>query len=158
MRIATTLFVFLAACTSPDATSRAVDVAYESDGSGLASSNVQDALDDLVAMARASEDKIEEMQTQKRSAIECRFQTANLSLQGGTSTATPHVFTALECGGALPDATYTGAISKFETCSAFFYGVSVMTAGEPDGPGIVFRSGSTCNGPAKLVAVFHKVR
>ena len=155
MRMATTLFVFLAACTSSDATSKAVDVLYDSDGSGLMSSNVQDALDDLLAMARASEDKLDQME--KGNAIVCKFETANLTIPA--YAAMPHVFTALECGGTLPDERYVGAISKLETCSIYLSGTAVMSAGEPDGPGIVLRhQNSACSSPAKLVVVFHRVK
>ncbi|MBA3461993.1 MAG: hypothetical protein H0T46_18685 [Deltaproteobacteria bacterium] len=151
-------FLFLAACAAEgDSGTRAADIQYDNASTGLMSTTVQEALDDVIAMARATEEKVDQpAQPDRPAVIECKFQTANLQLT--SMQVMPHVFTSLECGGTLPGPEYSGAISKFETCGYWVSSVQVMSAGEPDGPGVTLRGNVTCNGPAKFVVLFHKVR
>jgi hypothetical protein len=147
-----------AACTASDdgLSSKqllASEIRYDNGGGGLVSTNVQDAIDDVVAMAQASDERM------ARAVITCKFATSNLELPVGG--VVPHVFTAAECGGTLPDARYVGAIAKIKTCSSALEGIEVMNAGEPDGPGIVLRKTAlgeitSCSGAAALVAVFYR--
>ena len=50
------------------------DIQYDNAGTGLMSTNVQDAIDDVVSMAQAQEDRA------SRSVIVCKFVTANMTL------------------------------------------------------------------------------
>jgi hypothetical protein len=145
-----------AACTSDsDALSSkqlsAANIRYDNGGAGLVSTNVQDAIDDVVAMAQATDERV------ASSMIVCKFATASLAIPSQTGGAiTPHVFTAAECGGRLPDAGYVGAVSRMNICNSIT-GVQVMNVGEPDGPGIVVRSWGGCTGPAELAAIFYRM-
>jgi hypothetical protein len=147
-----------AACTSDsDALSSkqmsAADVRYDNGGAGLVSTNVQDAIDDVVAMAQATDER---MQVQ---TIVCRFQTNSLAVKYVGTNA--HVFTALECGGTLPGPAYVGTFAKLATCAAGFKTMQVSNAGEPDGPGVVLKEAANyynCDGPADILVVFHKVQ
>lgn len=131
----------------------AADIQYDNASTGLVSTNVQDAIDDVVAVTASHEQRL------ANAVVTCKFVTSNLSLPIGG--VVPHVFTAAECGGTLPDASYVGAIAKINTCSSSLQGIEVMNAGEPDGPGIVLRktaSGdvASCSGAAELVAIFFR--
>ena len=130
----------------------ASDIQYDNAGTGLTSMNVQDAIDDVVAMAQAQEERA------SSSVIVCRYVTANMTLPStGNVQAIPHTFTAGECGGTLPDATYVGAVSRFTSCNTV-YGVWVMNVGEADGPGVTLRGYGGCNGPAEISAIFFKAK
>jgi len=151
----------LAACTSDSSGSGsdgmsskqlASDIQYDNAGTGLMSTNVQDAIDDVVAMAQAQEDRA------SRSVIVCKFVTANMTLPStGNVQFIPHTFTTAECGGTLPDTTYVGAVSRFTSCNTVL-GVWVMNVGEADGPGVTLRGYGGCNGPAEISAIFLKAK
>jgi hypothetical protein len=152
--------LLVTACTSGDSKTDGVqpmaasDVQFDTAASGLTSTNVQDALDDVIAMAQAQEDRA------AHSTIICKYATANLPLPE-SQTITPHSFTAAECGGSMPDASYIGALASFETCTHELKGINVMNAGETDGPGFVIRKAYTvssfdCTGPANVTVVFYK--
>jgi len=131
----------------------AADVSFDNSASGLTSTNVQDALDDVIAMAQAQQEQM------TSSVIVCRFETASLKLDPGATV--PHVFTTNECGGVLPDTHYVGALASLDTCSTSLERMSVMNTGDADGPGVVLRKANytdtaSCAGPAKIVAVFFK--
>jgi hypothetical protein len=129
-------------------------IEYDNAGTGLTSTNVQDAIDDVVSMAQAQEERM------AGSVIVCKFATASLMIPSasiGSPAIVPHVFTANECGGTLPDASYAGALSRFKVCYDVL-GAQVMNAGEPDGPGVVLRAGGGCTGPAELSAIFFKAK
>jgi hypothetical protein len=130
----------------------AADIAYDNGGAGLVSTNVQDAIDDVVAVTASHEQRF------ANAVIKCAFVTNNLNLPIGA--VVPHVFTAAECGGTLPDASYVGALAKINTCSSALQGIEVTNAGEPDGPGIVLRKSGVevadCSGAAALVALFFR--
>jgi hypothetical protein len=148
-----------AACASePDAlTSKqlaAAEIAYDNGGAGLVSTNVQDAIDDVVAMAQTQDERM------TNAVIVCKFATASLSMPA-SQTVFPHPFTAAECAPRMPDASYIGALASYTTCSYELQGVQIMNAGEPDGPGVVIRkqyltSSFTCSGPAHVTALFYK--
>ena len=57
----------------------------------------------------------------------------------------------------LPDAHYVGALSLMTSCSQSVNAITVVSSGEPDGPGVTFRrtGTATCPGPAELAAVFY---
>ena len=129
----------------------ASDIKYDNAGTGLTSTNVQDALDDVVAMAQAQEDRA------SSSVIVCKFVTANMTVPSGGVQVIPHTFTTSECGGALPDTTYVGAVSRFTSCNTVF-GVWAMNAGDADGPGVTLRGYGGCNGPAEISAIFFKAK
>jgi hypothetical protein len=145
------------ACASEDKAVTAEDVGYDNATSGLVSSTVQGAVDDIAVMSIGQDERLQAVEG-RRNAISCRFATTSLSLPDGVPT-TVHVFTAAECGGVLPDATYVGAAARFKTCSTSVFAVEAMNAGEPDGPGLVLTRLGTgaCTGPAVLAAVFHKL-
>jgi hypothetical protein len=128
----------------------AAEVGYDNGGAGLASTNVQDAIDDVVAMAQAQDERM------TNAVIVCKFATASLTIPSSSTMAiTPHAFNAGECGGRLPDASYVGSLSRFSLCNAVT-GAYATNAGEPDGPGVVVRSWGGCTGPAELAAIFYK--
>ena len=150
----------LAACASDsnaasdDMSSKqlASDIKYDNAGTGLTSTNVQDAIDDVVAMAQAQEDRA------SSSVIVCKFVTANMTVPStGGLQAIPHTFTTAECGGTLPDATYVGAVSRFTSCNTVL-GVWVMNVGEADGPGVTMRGYGGCSGAAEISAIFFKAK
>lgn len=160
MKIYLASILAVAACTNGDSKSdsttpmAASDVQFDNTTSGLMSKNVQDALDDVIAMAKAQADQA------AHSIIVCRFETANLPLPA-SQTITPHSFTAAECSGTMPDATYIGALASFSTCTNELEGLEVKNAGEADGPGFVLRKAYTtntynCSGPASVTAIFYK--
>ncbi|MBA3461994.1 MAG: hypothetical protein H0T46_18690 [Deltaproteobacteria bacterium] len=157
------LVVILAACAAEgesgerdsSGATRAVDIQYDNSATGLMSTTVQDALDDVVEMARATEQKVE------RAVIACRYETAAMTFVINGSPL-PHVFTPAECGGRLPDAGYQGAISKLDvaTCGYRVIGFQVMNAGEPDGPGILLKqidSSVSCTASARLSVLYFKL-
>jgi hypothetical protein len=150
MKIYLASILVVAACTdgSSETSTPATDIAYDNSTTGLMSSNVQDALDDIAAMSSHMNQQLDKL------TIVCTFETSSLSLPAYTPK--PHVFTALECGGALPDANYVGTFAKLRTCAPSFYEMSVMNTGEPDGPGVVLRTNTSCSDTAKIVVVFHK--
>ena len=130
----------------------ASDIKYDNAGTGLTSTNVQDAIDDVVAMAQAQEERA------SSSVIACRYVTANMTLPSSSGVQSiPHTFTTAECGGTLPDATYVGAVSRFTSCN-MVYGVWVMNAGEADGPGVTMRGYGNCSGAAEISAIFFKAK
>ena len=130
----------------------AADIEYDNRGTALLSTNVQDAIDDVVAMAQAQEERM------AAAVIACKYATASMAIaSGSTPTISPHAFTATECGGKLPDASYVGAVTRFSICNSVI-AVQVMNAGEPDGPGIVVRSWGGCTGPAELAAIYYKTK
>jgi hypothetical protein len=157
MKLLYTSVLMVAACASEGTSSEtppmaATDIQFDNATSGLASTNVQDALDDVVAMAQAQEDRA------STSVITCRYASANVTLaqMGTRATAIfPHAFTANECGGTLPDDTYVGTLSRMSVCNDIF-GAAVMNSGEPDGPGVQLRTWGGCTGPAEIVAIFFK--
>ena len=151
MKIYLASILVVAACSDGSngtSTMAATDIAYDNSTTGLMSSNVQDALDDIAAMSSHMNQQLEKL------TIVCTFETSSLSIPAYTPK--PHVFTPLECGGALPDQNYVGSFAKLRTCSPSFYEMSVMNAGEPDGPGFVLRANGSCTEAAKVVVVFHK--
>lgn len=135
----------------------AADIQYDNAGTGLVSTNVQDAIDDVVAMAQAQDARHEALKP-----IACRYQTVNLVVPAPTSAngykiAVPHTFTANECGGVVPDASYIGALTGFRVCSSTLYSIRVVNAGEPDGPGVTAIMYGDCQGPAEYAALFFKI-
>lgn len=159
MKIYWVSILAVAACTTSgdaktESSPTATDIPYDNAASGLTSTNVQDALDDVFAMAQAQQ---EEAAT---SVITCRFASANLTIAQAASrdkAIFPHAFNANECGGTLPDATYVGAVSRMSVCNDII-GAAVMNSGEPDGPGVQLRTWGGCTGPAEIVAVFFKAK
>jgi hypothetical protein len=144
--------LLVTACTSGDSKPddvqpmAASDVQFDNASSGLASTNVQDALDDLIAMAQAQQEQM------NASVIVCRYATNSVTVPSTGLFA--HAFTPSECGGVLPDDRYVGSISRLDVCNlptAFW----VMSAGETDGPGAVIRMGS-CSGKAEIKVVYTK--
>ncbi|HEY5922560.1 MAG TPA: hypothetical protein VIV11_12855 [Kofleriaceae bacterium] len=132
----------------------ATDIEYDNSGTGLVSTNVQDAIDDVVSMAQAQEERM------ASSVIVCKFATASFNMPANY-TVYPHAFTSSECGGRMPDASYIGALASYATCSYEIQGIQVMNAGEADGPGVVIRkqwltSSFSCSGPAHVTALYHK--
>ena len=132
----------------------ASDVQFDNASSGLASTNVQDALDDVIAMAQAQQEQA------STSVITCRFASANVTIPsmgslGMDKAIYPHAFNANECGGTLPDASYVGTLSRMSICNEI-NGAAAMNSGEPDGPGVQLRTWGGCTGPAEIVAVFFK--
>jgi hypothetical protein len=128
----------------------AADIAYDNGGAGLVSTNVQDAIDDVVAMAQTQDERM------TNAVIVCKWSTANLTLPStNLPMFVPHVFSVAECGGKLPDASYVGALSRFTSCN-YVMSAYVANVGEADGPGVVVRSYGGCNGPAEFAAIFYK--
>jgi hypothetical protein len=118
----------------------AAEIAYDNGGAGLVSTNVQDAIDDVVAMAQTQDERM------TNAVIVCKWATANLTLPStGNPMFVPHVFSVAECGGKLPDASYVGALSRFTSCN-YVMSAYVANVGEADGPGVVVRSFGGCSG------------
>ena len=128
----------------------ASEIAYDNGGAGLVSTNVQDAIDDVVAMAQTQDERM------TNAVIVCKFATASMTIpSGSTATIVPHAFNANECGGRLPDSSYVGSISRFTLCNVVL-GAYAANAGEPDGPGVVVRTWGGCTGPVEFAAIFYK--
>ena len=72
--------------------------------------------------------------------IVCRFTSTTFMPINGANT---HTFTAAECGGKLPDASYRGVLAKTVQCGRDedWY---VVNAGESGGPGVFFWISSAC--------------
>ena len=156
LEITLAVVAFATGCTNDGKSSAAAtDVSYDNTESGLLSTTVQDAVDDVVAASTSHDERLQTLEV--RNAIRCVYATTSLRMPAGT--AAPHVFTAAECGGVLPDARYVGSIARYNTCSGTIVAVEVMNAGEPDGPGIVLTKSGTadCAGPGVLSAVFHRL-
>ncbi|HVK86049.1 MAG TPA: hypothetical protein VM513_18135 [Kofleriaceae bacterium] len=159
------LLLLLVGCTEPEPAGpagsvAAAQVSYANAASGLASSNVQDALDEVVELEDDLEQRISSLETAEASprVIVCRYVTASLTLDIGATFS--HVYTAAECGGTLPDATYVGAIGAFESCTSRLNAVRVMNAGETNGPGVTLRKAdentAACTDAAELTSIYVK--
>jgi hypothetical protein len=171
MRPAITLtFVVLAGCPAtttesgfdppPAGSMRASAIGYDNTLSGLLSTTVQSALDDLAVAGAAHDERIDAIETKLAAgssarAIVCKYSAANAALLIGQNEIT-HTFTAAECGGTLPGPNHVGALARFRTCASSFRWVIVANAGEAGGPGITFyrEDDSFCAGSTQLAAVF----
>lgn len=159
-------FVLVLGCAdnqdqTPPGSVAAAQVSYANATTGLPSTNVQDAIDDVVGIGDDLEQRVSTLEAAAPAAhrtIICRYATASLTLGIGVTVA--HVFTAAECGGTLPDASYVGAVGAFDSCTSRLNAIRVMNAGEADGPGMVLRKAdentAACTGPAELTAIYFK--
>jgi hypothetical protein len=149
--------ILLSACTTstPASEKSAAAITYDNASSHLVSTTVQDAIDDLAAAGSTLQDRVDGLAA-ARPVIWCDYRSASLVL-GDSQLSFAHVFTTSDCGGALPDAHYVGALSRMTSCSTSVNAITVSNFGEPDGPGVTMRRTGTaaCSGPAELAAVFY---
>ncbi|TNF34127.1 MAG: hypothetical protein EP329_07570 [Deltaproteobacteria bacterium] len=71
----------------------------------------------------------------------------------GTVSNTSHTFTAAECGGTLPDASYVGVLQRL-TPYAGAMTFAIYDAGQSGGPGLHFWSYSTTGNPASAAVIY----